>query len=69
MRHSEEKAEAPLKGIQLKKYVIKNFENFTKACNFIKKRLQLICFLVNFAKFLETPILKSIFELLLLKKM
>ena len=38
------------------------------ACNFIKKRLQPRCFLVEiFAKFLRTPILKNIWERLLLK--
>ena len=31
-----------------------------KACNFIKKRLQHMCFPVNIAKFLITPILKNI---------
>ena len=34
---------------------------------FIKKRLQLRCFPVKFAKFLRTPILKNICERLLLK--
>ena len=29
-------------------------------CNFVKKRLQQICFPVNIANFLRTPILKSI---------
>ena len=38
----------------------------TKSCNFIKKRLQHRCFLVNIAKFLRTPILKNICERLLL---
>ena len=33
-----------------------------KACNFIKKRFQYRCFLVNFAKFLRTPLLKNICE-------
>ena len=39
-----------------------------KACNFIKKRLQHRCFLVNIGKFLRTPILKNICERLLLLK-
>ena len=39
-----------------------------QACNFIKKRLQPKCFLAEiFAKFLRTPILKNIWERLLLK--
>ena len=33
-----------------------------KACNFIKKRLQHKCFLVNMAKFLWNPVLKNICE-------
>ena len=37
-----------------------------KACNFIMKRLQYRCFSVKNAKFLRTPILKNIFERLLL---
>ena len=37
-----------------------------QACNFIKKRLQHWCFLVKFAKFLRTYILKTICERLLL---
>ena len=37
-----------------------------QARNFIKKRLQHKCFLVNIAKFLSTPILKNICERLLL---
>ena len=36
-----------------------------QVCNFIKKRLQHRCFPVKFAKFLRTPILKSICERLL----
>ena len=45
--------------------------HFTKSnplltCNFIRKRLQHRRFPVNFAKFLKTPILKSICERLLL---
>ena len=36
-----------------------------KACNFVKKRLQHRCFLVNIAKFWRTPILKKICERLL----
>ena len=35
--------------------------------NFIKKRLQQRCFLVNIAKFLRTPILENICEWLLLR--
>ena len=53
-----------------KKGVLKNFANLTKrlqACNFIKKRIQNRCFLVKFAKFLRTPILKNMCERLLLK--
>ena len=38
-----------------------------QACNFIKKRLQHRCFLVNIAKFLRTPILKNICEQLVLR--
>ena len=37
-----------------------------QACNFIKKILQHRCFPMKFAKFLRTPILKNIFERLLL---
>ena len=37
-----------------------------KACNFIKKKLQHRFFPVKFAKFLKTPILKTICEQLLL---
>ena len=37
-----------------------------QACNFIKKRLQRRCFLVNIVKFLKTPILKNTWERLLL---
>ena len=37
-----------------------------KTCNFIKKRSQHRCFPVKFKKFLRTPILKNIFERLLL---
>ena len=36
-------------------------ESLFKPCNFIKKRLQRLCFLVNIVKFLRTP-LKSICE-------
>ena len=47
---------------------LKNFTNFTglKACKFVKKRFQRRRFPVKFAKFLKTPILKNICELLLL---
>ena len=38
-----------------------------KACNFTEKRLQHSCLPVNIAKFLRTPILKHIYEWLLLK--
>ena len=38
-----------------------------EAYNFIKKRLQHRCFLVNIAKFLRAPILKKICERLLLQ--
>ena len=37
-----------------------------QVCNFIKKRLQQRCFPVIIAKFLRTPILKNIWEGLLL---
>ena len=38
------------------------FNKFTglEVCDFIKKRLQLSCFLLNIAKFFRTPILKNI---------
>ena len=36
-----------------------------KVCNFIKKRPQRKCFLVNISKFLRLPILKNIFEWLI----
>ena len=53
-----------------KKGVPENFSNFTgkhlKAYNFIKKRLQHRCCRVKFMKFLTTPILKNIWEQLLL---
>ena len=35
-------------------------------CNFFKKKLRNRCFLVNFAKFLRTPILSNSWERLLL---
>ena len=35
-----------------------------RVCNFIQKKLRHRCFLVNIAKFLRTPILKNINELL-----
>ena len=38
-----------------------------QACNFIKKRLQHMCFPVNIGKFLRTRILKNICERLLLQ--
>ena len=65
-----------------KKAVLKNFVNFTgkhlcwshlsvtwgsKACNFIKKRLQHRCFPVKFAKLLRTLILKNICKRFLLE--
>ena len=65
------------------KAVLKNFVNFTEkhlcwnpyfnknvglqGCSYIKKRLQRRCFLTNIEKFLRTPILKNICELLILK--
>ena len=68
-----------------KKDVLKNFTIFTwkhfswsffwkkfaclKACNFIKKRLRYMCFPVNTAQFLRTPILKNTYERLLLKQL
>ena len=66
----------------IKKDVLKNFAIFTrasmleslfnkvagsKACSFIKKRHQHMCFLVNTAKLLRTPILKNLCERLLLR--
>ena len=39
-----------------------------KACNFIKKRLELRYFLVNIPKFLRTPVLNNICERLVLNK-
>ena len=64
----------------VKKVVLKNFAIFTekhlccslflicvKACNFIKKTLQHRCFPMNIAKFLRTPILRNIWEQLLLE--
>ena len=59
----------------LKIGVLKKFANFIgkhlclsrlKACNFIKKKLQHKCFPVDILKFLRTPILKNIYEWLLL---
>ena len=60
----------------MKKTALQNFAVFTgefflnkvavlQACNFVKKRLQHRCFPVDIAKFLRTPILKSISERLL----
>ena len=37
-----------------------------KPCNFIKMRLQHMCFSVNIAKFIRTPILKDIYGLFLI---
>ena len=37
-----------------------------KACNFIKKILQHMCFAVKFAKFLSSPVLKNFCKRLLL---
>ena len=37
-----------------------------KPCNFIKMRLQHMCFSVNIAKFIRTPILKDICGLFLI---
>ena len=45
---------------------LKKLQTFSKACNIIKKRLQNRCFPVKFTKFLRTPILKNIYERLLL---
>ena len=47
----------------MKKAVLKNFAIFTgkfQAYNFSEKRLQHECFPLNIAKFLRTPILKTI---------
>ena len=59
--------------VLFKKSCSKNFRNIHRKTtvleslsNFIKKRLQHRCFSVNFAKFLRTPILKNIWEQLLL---
>ena len=65
-----------------KKYILKNFANFTCKkpvfeslfnnvtslvdCNFIKRRLRQRCFPAKFANFLRTPIYKIIWEQLLL---
>ena len=49
-----------------KKAVLKNF--ILKACNFINKRLQHMCFPVNIVKLLMAPILKNIYERLLLSE-
>ena len=46
-------------------YLKKSF--WHDACNFIKKRLQHRCFLVNFTKFVRTPILQNIWKRLLLE--
>ena len=65
----------------VKEGVVKNLQNFTgkhqrwslfqiklqaKVCNFIKRRLQHMCFPVKFRKFLTTPISKNIWERLLM---
>ena len=47
------------------KLILKTFLK-AQTCNFIKKGLQYSCFLVKFAKFVRTPILKNICEQLLL---
>ena len=44
-----------------------SFDKVSGLCNFIKKRLQHMCFPVKFAKFLRGPILKNICQRLLLK--
>ena len=51
----------------IKTVFLKHFEilKHLKACNSIKKRLQLKCFPMNIAKFLIIPILKNIFKRLL----
>ena len=60
-------------GLDLKKDALRNFAVYTmeslfdkvadhEACNFIKKRFQQMCFLVNIAKFLKTAILKNTCE-------
>ena len=60
-------------GLDLKKDALKNFAVYTmeslfdkvadnEACNFIKKRFQQMCFLVNIAKFFKTAILKNTCE-------
>ena len=73
--------EAVVQRCSVKKLVLKPRAEFTgkhqclslfnkvaglQTCNFIKNRLQYRCFPVNFAKFLGTPILKNIYEQLLL---
>ena len=58
---------AVIKSSQQKCSVLKNFAIFTRkhlcwspqACNFIKKKLQYRCFVVNITKILRTPILKT----------
>ena len=60
----------PLQGFYIKKKFLQipqySQENkcvgvsfFLKTCNFIKKRLQCMCFPVNISKFLDTPIFKD----------
>ena len=48
-------------------YFCVDYHSFTglQVCNFIKKRLQHRCFLVNIANFLRTPILKNICQRML----
>ena len=44
-----------------------NKDSMIQTCNFIEKRLHRRCFPVITAKFLRTPILKNIYERLLLE--
>ena len=50
----------------MKKPVVGSLFRKELQSNFIKKRLQLKCFLVNIAEFLRLPVLKNICEQLLL---
>ena len=51
----------------LQKFLIAGCRSGTTLCNFINKRLQHRCFLVNFCEILRAPILQNISERLLLK--
>ena len=79
--HQPSPARSSQRRHSVKEVVLKNFGNFTRkhlcwslfnkvavlqAFNFIKKRLQHRCFPMKFRKSLRTPILKNIYERLLL---